>query len=355
MRGHRGGTKQPTMMIHHVREIQIRLLAVVGVLLVGMIVGYMFYEPLFEFIKAPLNAPLHYMSPAGSFTFIIKICLMIGIIAALPVAIYNAIMFVQPALAKQLSKARIYFTTLASLVLAASGAAFGFLIIIPLALRFFYKFQVDGLVAIISADEYLRFVVSVIITFVLIFQLPLIISLIDHITPLPPKKLLKIEKYIIVGSVFIGVVVPFALDPTVQLLIASPIIVLYNLSIGIVVLQHAYRKRRAKTSTAMASEASSANGSAPEETPATPQVKMPSPAMQVFQPKVVPAAGMRAKSLDGTRPRFSPPPPASAVRKTSVNSPPIRPHGVISDIRPARSRIATPSRPVVLPPRQITE
>lgn len=356
MRGHRGGTKQPTMMIHHVREIQIRLLAVVGVLLVGMIVGYMFYEPLFEFIKAPLNAPLHYMSPAGSFTFIIKICLMIGVIAALPVAIYNAIMFVQPALAKQLSKARIYFTTLASLVLAAGGAAFGFLIIIPLALRFFYKFQVDGLVAIISADEYLRFVVSVIITFVLIFQLPLIISLIDHITPLPPKKLLKIEKYIIVGSVFIGVVVPFALDPTVQLLIASPIIVLYNLSIGIVMLQHAYRKRRTKTSTAKSLETPPANSNtATKEAPVAPKAKMPSPATQVFQPKAVPSAGMRAKSLDGTRPRFSPPPPASLVRKTPVNAPAIRPQGVISDIRPARSRISTPPRPVVLPPRQITE
>jgi len=356
MRGHRGGTKQPTMMIHHVREIQIRLLAVVGVLLVGMIVGYMFYEPLFEFIKAPLNAPLHYTSPAGSFTFIIKICLMIGIIAALPVAIYNVIMFVQPALAKQLSRARIYFTTLASLVLAAGGAAFGFLIIIPLALRFFYKFQVDGLVAIISADEYLRFVVSVIITFVLIFQLPLIISLIDHITPLPPKKLLKIEKYIIVGSVFIGVVVPFALDPTVQLLIASPIIVLYNLSIGIVVLQHAYRKRRAKTSTGAVREASRANDTTAEEIPATPKkATIPSPAVQAFQPKTAPAAGVRTKSLDGTRPRFSPPPPAAAVRKTPVSPSSVRPQGVISDIRPMRSRITPPPRPVVLPPRQITE
>jgi sec-independent protein translocase protein TatC len=246
MRGRSDKTEAPTMMIHHVREIQLRLLSIVVILIVGMIVGYMYYEPLFEFIKAPLNGSLHYTSPAGSFTFIIKICMMIGVIATLPVAVYNIIMFIQPALVKRLSRARVYATTLASLLLAGAGAAFGFLIIIPLALRFFYKFQVDGLIAIISADEYLRFVVSVIITFVLIFQLPLFISLIDHIKPLPPKKLLKLEKYIIVGSVFIGVVVPFALDPTVQLLIASPIIVLYNLSIVIVMIQQAVRGRRAK-------------------------------------------------------------------------------------------------------------
>jgi sec-independent protein translocase protein TatC len=216
------------------------------VLIAGMVVGYFFYEPLFQFIKAPLHGPLHYTSPAGSFSFVIKICLMVGVIATLPVAVYNVIMFVQPALKKRLSRARVYITTFLSLVLASGGAAFAFLVIIPLALQFFYKFQVDGLIALISADDYLKFVVNVVITFVIIFQLPLIISLIDHIRPLPPMKLLKAEKYIIVGSVAIGVLVPFALDPTVQFLIASPIIILYNLSIGVVVLQHALKKRHIK-------------------------------------------------------------------------------------------------------------
>lgn len=243
-------TTEPTMMIHHIREVQLRLLAVFAVLIVGMIVGYIYYEPLFEFIKAPLNAPLHYMSPAGSFTFIIQICLMVGIVAALPVAVYNVIMFIQPALKERLSRLRVYLTAASSLTLALAGASFGYFVILPLALRFFFKFQVSGLVAVISADEYLRFVVGVIVTFVLIFQLPLLMSLADHITPLPPKKLLKLEKYIIVGSIFIGVVVPFALDPTVQFLIASPIVLLYNLSIGIILLQHTAKKHRTRKLTA---------------------------------------------------------------------------------------------------------
>lgn len=233
----------PTML-HHVKEIQMRLLITVLVLIAGMIVGYVFYEFLFQFIKAPLHGPLHYTSPAGSFSFVIKICLMVGVIATIPVAVYNIIMFVQPALVEKLSKLRVYLTTCMSLLLAAGGAAFAFFVIIPMALEFFFKFQVDGLEALISADDYLRFVVNVIITFVLIFQMPLLISLIDHITPLPPKKLLKAEKFIIVGSVAVGVLVPFALDPVIQLLIASPIIILYNVSIGIVVLQHMYKRRR---------------------------------------------------------------------------------------------------------------
>lgn len=332
--------KAPTMMIHHVREIQLRLLAVVGVLIAGMVVGYLYYEPLFEFIKAPLNGPLHYTSPAGSFTFIIKICMMIGVIVTLPVAIYNAIMFVQPALSKRLSRARVYLTTLASLLLAAGGAAFGFLVIIPLALRFFYKFQVDGLVAIISADEYLRFVVGVIITFVIIFQLPLLISLIDHIKPLPPRKLLKLEKYIIVGSVFIGVVVPFALDPTVQLLIASPIIVLYNLSIGIVVLQHAVRGRR--TNRAKAREQKPI--SQPQPTP----VRVPTPAAVTSPARTTPVSAVVTpkrrvvRSMDGVHK------PAHAAQPKRPLG--VRTSGMISDVRPTprpATRLTPPSRPTV--------
>lgn len=296
----RGTATQPTALIHHVREIQLRLLATVAVLLGGMVAGYFFYEPLFAFIKAPLDAPLHYMSPAGSFTFIIKICLVVGIVAALPVAVYNVIMFVQPALSKQLSRLRVYVTTLASLALAGGGAAFGYFVILPLSLRFFYKFQVEGLEAIISADEYLRFVIGVIVTFVLIFQLPLLMSLADHIRPLPPRKLLKAEKYIIVGSVFIGVIVPFALDPAIQLLIASPIIVLYNLSIVLVLAQQFFRKRRGK------SKKRSDPRTEPEKTyisPGIPLVPEPEPApVPVIAdpaPEPMPPTTSHPRSVDG--------------------------------------------------------
>lgn len=341
------------MMIHHVKEIQMRFLAVVAVLIAGMVVGYIFYEPLFAFIKAPLHGPLHYMSPVGSFSFIIKICLMTGIVAALPVAVYNFIMFVQPALSARLSRARVYATTFFSLLLATSGAAFAFFVILPLALRFFYKFKVDGLVALISADDYFRFVVNVVITFVVIFQLPLIISVIDHITPLPPRKLLKFEKFIIIGSVLIAVVVPFALDPTVQLLIASPIIILYNVAIVVVLLQHRARTQRLKRAERVAA-AEKAKMPAPlmpplpeslslatEPTPEPEPMPVPEPAAPVV-PKPHPATPTVRKtvrkSMDGTirRVKTKPAAPLSKAR-------------FISDIRPARRPPLPATRPQETP------
>jgi len=231
-------------MMHHIKELRLRFLVVGLLFVVGGVIGYVFYEQLFAFLRTPLDTPLHYTSPAGSFNLVVKICLMVGVFVMIPVAVYNLIMFVQPALREKLSRLRVYSTSLASLVLASLGAAFGFFVIIPLALKFFFKFQVDGLVALISADEYLRFVVSVVITFILIFQLPLIISFIDHISPLQPKKLFKAEKFIVIGSLVVALLVPFALDPAVQFMIASPIIILYNLSIGIVLLQRWMRRKK---------------------------------------------------------------------------------------------------------------
>jgi len=231
-------------MFHHVREIQKRLLVTVVVLLIGMVVGYFFYAPIFQFIKAPLNGPLHYTSPSGTFNLVLEICLMVGAIATIPVAVYNVIMFIQPALKERLSRSRVYTTTLLSLVLALAGAAFAFIIIIPLALQFFFKIQLNGLIALISVSDYLRFVVNIIITFVIMFQIPLLMSLADHIRPLPPKKLFKAEKYVLLAGVIVAIIVPFAVDPSVQLLVASPIVILYNLSIVIILLQQYFRRRR---------------------------------------------------------------------------------------------------------------
>lgn len=343
----RSAVSEPTMMIHHIKEIQWRFLAIIGMLIVGMAVGYVFYEPLFSFIKAPLNGPLHYTSPAGSFNFIIKICLLVGVIAALPVVAYNLIMFVQPALKKGLSRLRVYTATVLSLLLATAGAAFGFGVIIPLALRFFYKFQVDGLVALISADDYLKFVVNVVITFVLIFQLPLIISIIDHISPLSPKKLFKAEKHIIVGSIAVGVLVPFALDPMVQLLIASPIIILYNLSIGIVLLQRYMRTRLAKKHSA---------------------TSPPAPSNEVSARQPLVSSQMAHGSSSAPVPRRQPGGSDTGVRGPQKHSAPLqgittpiakrpsRPRGLITDIRPIRSadtrtrdgRLVPPERPIRL-------
>jgi sec-independent protein translocase protein TatC len=225
------------------RELQKRLLISVGALLVAGIGVYYFYAPILEFLRSPLGTPLYYTSPAGSFAFVMKICFMGALALSIPVLVYNLIMFVRPAYETSLPKSRIYLMTIASSFLALAGAAFAFFLIVPGSLHFFAGFQVSGLSALISADSYLNFVTSVIITFIIVFQLPLLISFIDKVKPLKPKSLFKMEKWVVLGSLMIALIVPFAFDLTTSLFIAAPIIVLYNISIVIILVQHARQHR----------------------------------------------------------------------------------------------------------------
>ncbi|MEP7204670.1 MAG: twin-arginine translocase subunit TatC [Candidatus Saccharibacteria bacterium] len=245
-------SRPATKLFDHIRELQMRLTVSVISLVVAGTAVYIVYEPLLALLRSPLNAPLYYSSPAGSFAFVMKICFMGALALTIPIIIYNLIMFIRPVFEDKLSLRRVYATTATSALLAISGALFGFVIIIPGSLKFFAGFQVSGLSALISADSYLNFVTNVIITFIIVFQLPLLLSFIDSIHPLPPKKLLGLEKWVIVGSLVISLLVPFAFDLTTMLLIALPIVVLYNLSIVMIVLQGAHKRRKARSAVRVA-------------------------------------------------------------------------------------------------------
>lgn len=231
-------------MLDHVKELRLRLFLCVGVLVIGGVLGYVFYEPILQWLKSPLVGDLYYTTPAGSFNFIMKVAVMGGIAVAIPVVVYQMMMFIRPALKKSFSTLRITGYTTLSVLLAAAGAAFAFYLILPGALNFFAGFQVEGLSALIGAESYLSFVTNVLITFMIVFQIPLLLVIIDHITPIQPQKLFKAEKYVVLGGLLVSFFVPFALDLVTSLLIALPIVALYNLSIVVILWRHAVARRR---------------------------------------------------------------------------------------------------------------
>jgi len=238
-----------TKLNDHIRELAKRLLVSAITMVAAGVLVYVFYEPLLTLLRSPLGAPLYYSNPAGSFSFVMKICFMGALTIAIPIIIYNLIMFVQPAFEKAIPKKRVYITTAISSILAIAGATFAFTCILPGTLKFFAGFQVSGISALISADSYLNFVTNIIITFVIMFQLPLLITFVDSVKPLKPRKLLKAEKWVVLGSLIIALIAPFTYDFMTSVLIAVPIIALYNLSILIIIVSHARADRKARVVT----------------------------------------------------------------------------------------------------------
>jgi len=234
----------------HLRELRNRFFVSVLALITAGIGVFLIYAPILEFLREPLGQTLYYDSPAGSFSFILKVCLIGGLAITIPIIVYNLAMFIRPAFKDKLPKRQINSYSFFSGILAIAGMAFGYYVILPGTLHFFAGFQIDGVQALISADNYLNFVTNILLTFILVFQIPLLISFMNKMKPISPSKFLKGEKWVILGSLIVSLLVPFSFDLITSLLISLPIVVLYNLSFAILFISNATTKSKIKKQTA---------------------------------------------------------------------------------------------------------
>jgi len=230
------------VLADHLREVRGRLTWPFITFSLAALTCYLNYNSIFPILQRPLHAPLYFTSPQGGFSVLMGICLAAGLIGAIPLLVYHLLMFLRPAFPRLIKRNVTIIVALLSSVLACSGACFALLVILPLVLHFFTGFQTAGLSALITASSYFDLLTKLLVTFALIFQLPLILWTSNRIKPLSPQRLLRSEKYVIAGSVGVAVLVPFAFDLATQAMIAIPIIALYNLSILIVVIDNRFRR-----------------------------------------------------------------------------------------------------------------
>jgi sec-independent protein translocase protein TatC len=181
----------------------------------------------------PLNQPIFYTTPTGGFDFILKICFFFGFLVSIPVFIYHLLRFIAPALSRSIRRA-IVLVLFASLVLMIIGINFAYYISLPAALYFLNTFSSEEIKSLLSANEYLSFVMLYLGGFALIFQLPLVLLLINWITTLKSAMLWRFQPHVIVGSFIIAAILTPTPDPLNQAIMAFPIIFLYEVSIVIV-------------------------------------------------------------------------------------------------------------------------
>jgi sec-independent protein translocase protein TatC len=232
--------------ISHVHELRRRLAWSALVLGAGAGLGYLWRDQILDWLQSPLHATLYYTNVTGAFEFLAQACLLVGVLVALPVFVYNLVSFVRPALPARVSNRTIVGVVAASCLLTVAGVGFAYYVSLPAALHFLRTVDVKHLHPLIAADSYLSFVMNYLAVFAIIFQLPLITLFIDRFTPIPPAALSKWRRWVILGSFGAALILPIAPDPVSQLMLALPVVVLYEISIWLVVLAHARRSRRRK-------------------------------------------------------------------------------------------------------------
>lgn len=228
----------------HVNELKKRIFWVFFAISVSAILGYVFRVPIISFLDKPLGQNLYYTTPGGSFNFVVKVAGIFGVFIAVPVLVYQIIKFLEPAINQKIKTSKLIKVMMFSMLLAFFGAAFAFYVIIPTSLHFFSGFATNTIKPLISANEYINYVTNSILCFAILFQIPLLIDFIDHISPIKPSKLLKYQKHVVVGALIIAILLPFSYDPISQFIVAVPIIVLYYASAAMLYFKNKKTFRR---------------------------------------------------------------------------------------------------------------
>lgn len=219
----------------HLQELKVRLLVYLAVLGVGSVAGFMIHKPVEALLQKPLNQTLYYSNPAGGLSFVMQIALGVGILLSLPVLLFQLMQFVRPAI-KPLKTRFVAIVLACSLLLTALAVVYAYMVSMPAALHFLTTFNSEGVKALISVTDYLHFLFAYLLGTVIAFQLPLILFFANKIRRFPPGSLLKLQRPAVVGAIiFAGIITP-TIDPINQLLVAVPIILLFEVgAIAVVV------------------------------------------------------------------------------------------------------------------------
>ncbi len=231
----------------HVYELRKRLFWVVLALVVTSAAGFQFKDQLISAVMAPLHGEkLIYLTPGGGFSFIFTLSLYFGALLTIPIAVYQIYRFLQPLLGHTSRRFVAILMTLSTL-LAAAGAAFGYFVTIPAALNFLSTFAGDAIIPSLTAESYLNFVVAYVLGLAVLFQLPLILFLLDHIRPFPPGTLSSSQRFVIIGATVVAAVITPTPDAINMAIVAVPIVVIYEIGALAVFIRHRVGRKARST------------------------------------------------------------------------------------------------------------
>ena len=235
------------VFMDHIRELQWRLAIVALAFLATGAAVYPFFDKIVALLLKPLgnNLSLVYLTPGGAFNFAVQVCIYAAMIGALPVALYHIYRFVMPAVEKTTLRGVLGYS-LSSLLLAAFGVAFSYFLALPAAIQFLTSFDLKNISPMLTVESYLSFVMTYLLAGALLFQLPLFMTIINRIKPMTPRMLMSGQRHVILWSVVFAAVISPTPDAVNQLLLAAPMIVMYQVGIVIILLKN--RKRADKKS-----------------------------------------------------------------------------------------------------------
>jgi sec-independent protein translocase protein TatC len=232
--------------LEHLEELRWRIIkSLIGVVIGSIIIAFFIDWIINNVLFAPAKStepPLTIINlkPYGQFLLYMEVILIGGVIASIPNIIYQFWRFIEPALKQNERKyitSIVFFTTICFL----SGVVFSYFLLLPAALGFFAGFGSAIIENKIAANEYLSFVISLVLASGLVFELPMASFFLSKIGILKPSFMRKYRRHAIIIILLVAGIVTPGPDITSQILLAIPLFILYEISI--LICKYSQRKK----------------------------------------------------------------------------------------------------------------
>lgn len=219
----------------HLEELRRRLIVCFIAVGIGFVLSYGFKEKLFQILTRPLISVMETGDkliftglPEAFFTYL-KVAFLSGIILATPIIFYEFWMFVAPGLYDK-EKRLMFPIVFLSTLFFVGGSFFGYFIVFPYGFKFFLGFASETIRPLPSMREYLSFASKLLLAFGVVFELPLIITFLAKLGMVSVSFLKKNRKYAVL-LFFVGAAILTPPDVVTQIMMALPLMVLYEISI----------------------------------------------------------------------------------------------------------------------------
>ena len=215
----------------HLQELRRRILWIFFILVLFSVISYPLTPSLLSKIKHDLleGSSLVVLSPQEAIMVYIKISLLLGFTLSFPFILFHIWRFIAPGLIERERRLFLWIVP-SSLLLLLLGAGFAYFFLLPITLRFLLGVAHWTAVPMLSLERTINFILLIILISGLIFQLPLVVGILTRLGLVNYKVLSSKRRYVILLAFIISAVIT---DPgmVTQILVAIPIIILYEISI----------------------------------------------------------------------------------------------------------------------------
>lgn len=231
----------------HLTELRTRIIWSLIPSAIGLGISLYFTTRVMKFLTRHLTTELVFTTPTEAFWTYMKVAMIMGLFIAMPIILWNVWAFVAPGLHKHERRYAAPFVIVGSL-LFIGGGAFALYVIVPFAMTFLVSFgQEQGLKPMITISSYIDFILKFTLAFGVVFEMPVVITILSMLGIVTPQFLSKNRKYAILINFIIAAVLTPTPDIVNQSLMAGPLIILYE--VGIICARVFGRKKATPTGT----------------------------------------------------------------------------------------------------------